>query len=52
MTKEELKQLRLRLKLTQTQFSEKIGYSRQHIAAVEQGKRPIGIKLIKVIKNK
>jgi transcriptional regulator with XRE-family HTH domain len=51
MTKEQLLKTRKDLNLTQTQFANKIGYSRQHISFVERGVRPVGIKLERDISN-
>jgi DNA-binding transcriptional regulator YiaG len=52
MTKEEIKQLRESLNLNQEQFGKSLNpfYSRQHISAVERGKKPVGHKLIRAIK--
>jgi len=50
MTKEEIKQIRLSLKLSQKQFGELIGYSRQHLSFVERGERVVGVKLVKAVK--
>ena len=50
MTKEEIKQIRLSLKLSQKQYGELIGYSRQHLSFVERGERVVGVKLVKAVK--
>ena len=49
MDNKQIKTLREKLNLSQTEFAKKIGYSREHISFVENGKRPVGIKLEKKI---
>jgi transcriptional regulator with XRE-family HTH domain len=51
MTKEQLLKIRKDLNLTQTEFANKIGYSREHIGRVERGVKPVGVKLERDINN-
>jgi len=52
MTKEQIKQLRKDLNLTQQQFADKIGYSREHLNYIERGTRKPGKKLLRAIEEK
>jgi transcriptional regulator with XRE-family HTH domain len=49
MTKDQIKQLRKDLNLTQQQFADKIGYSREHLNYIERGTRKPGKKLLRAI---
>ena len=52
MNKEQIKQIRKTLNLTQTEFANLIGYSRQHISFVERGGiRKVGKKLVTALKQ-
>lgn len=45
-----LKSLRLKRGLTQQELADKLGYTRQRVAAIETGQRPIGgVSLAKAI---
>ena len=44
-----LRELRLKRGLTQKQLADKLGYTRERIAAIETGARPIGVSLDKAI---
>jgi len=52
MTKDQIKQLRKDLNLTQQQFADKIGYSREHLNYIERGTRKPGKKLLRAIVEK
>jgi len=49
MTKEQIKQLRKDLNLTQQQLADEIGYSREYLNYVERGTRKAGKKLLRAI---
>ncbi len=53
MTKEEIKQIRKSLSLTQQQFVDALNpsYNRVYFNLVENGKRKVGKKLIKAIRD-
>ena len=47
-----LRELRLKRGLTQKQLADKLGYTRERIAAIETGARPIGgVSLDKAIED-
>lgn len=46
-----LKQIRKELNLTQTQLAEKLGFSRQTISNIENGKRKAGKHFIRAIEG-
>lgn len=55
MTKEEVKQIRLKNNLTQTQFGEKLGVTLRTVQKWESGQHPVSetvVKLIGLILNK
>ena len=51
MTPQELKTIRKSLNLTQKQFAEKLGYTQNHIANLENSRSVITGRLEKIIKH-